>query len=158
MRLNIERKHLLLLFAALIVSSAAHLGSSEESVEASFEKTDPHIELEIADTPEERAEGLMNRSELEENRGMIFVYEEEDDRRFWMKNTYIPLDIIFLDSNMTVINIEEADPQPDVSDSDLRRYRSEEPAQYVVELNQGFTDNHSIDPGDKLVLERKLVK
>ncbi len=154
-----DRKYLLLLALAVVTAAAHTFNTSEEVVEASFESTEISLKLEIADTPEERRKGLMYRRNLESRTGMIFIYDTEEYRSFWMKNTYIPLDVIFLDSNMTVINIEQAEPQPDVTDEDdLKRYRSEEPAQYVVELNQGFADNYSLGPGDRLVLERKLVE
>lgn len=117
---------------------------------------DTEFSVEIADTPEERATGLMNRKNLSENSGMLFVYKKEDERSFWMKNTSIPLDIIFLDSNLEVINIEAADPEPNTSDSDLRTYRSEEPAQYVLEINQNRSEEISLEKGSKIGLGLEL--
>lgn len=113
---------------------------------------DHRFNVEIADTPEERAEGLMYREELGENQGMLFVYEEEADRSFWMKNTLIPLDIIFLDSNLEVINIEKADPEPNTSDSNLERYMSDRPAQYVLELNQNRSEEIGLEEGNEMSL------
>lgn len=113
---------------------------------------DHSFEVEIADTSEERARGLMNRESLGENSGMLFVYEEEADRSFWMKNTLIPLDIIFLNSNFEVINIEKASPEPNTSDSDLQRYRSERPAQYVLEINQNRSNEIGLEKGSKIGL------
>lgn len=108
--------------------------------------------VEIADNSEERARGLMFREELGENQGMLFVYEEEADRSFWMKNTFIPLDIIFLDSNFEVINIEAANPEPNTTDSDLDRYRSERPAQYVLEINQNRSEEIGLKKESKMSL------
>ncbi|PSH02452.1 MAG: hypothetical protein BRC26_00480, partial [Nanohaloarchaea archaeon QH_8_44_6] len=88
------------------------------------------------------------RKNLDENHGMIFMYDKSETRSFWMKNTLIPLDIIFLDSNRTIINIEKAYPEPDTADSELERYRSGAPAQYVIEVNQNFTDRNNIEVGD----------
>jgi uncharacterized membrane protein (UPF0127 family) len=106
------------------------------------------ITFETASNPEEKRIGLMNRTSLEQNHGMIFVYDQAEIRNFWMKNTLIPLDIIFLDSQKSVINIEKAYPEPDTPDSELERYSSDAPAQYVIEVNQNFTDRNSIEPGD----------
>ncbi|MDY6764302.1 MAG: DUF192 domain-containing protein, partial [Halobacteria archaeon] len=112
-----------------------------------------NVTLEIADSPEERRKGLMHRKSLGWRQGMIFVYSNEGDRAFWMKNTYIPLDMIFVDANKTVINVEHADPQPNASDSELKRYRSEAPAQYVIEVNQGFADCFGIGKGTRVVFD-----
>jgi uncharacterized membrane protein (UPF0127 family) len=106
--------------------------------------------LEVADNESERRKGLMNVTELGERRGMLFVFEEEEIRSFWMKNTYIPLDIIFLDSDKTIINIEDARPQPNVSEENLTRYRSDLPAKYVVELREGFAENFSVSEGSRV--------
>jgi uncharacterized membrane protein (UPF0127 family) len=113
---------------------------------------DHRFEVEIADSSEERARGLMNREFLGENSGMLFVYEEENDRSFWMKNTFIPLDIVFLDSNLAVINIEDADPEPNTSDDNLQRYRSERPAQYVLEINQNRSEEIGLEKGSEMSL------
>lgn len=108
------------------------------------------ITYEKAISAEEKQEGLMNRTTLAGNHGMIFIYDEETPRTFWMKNTLIPLDIIFLDSQKKVINIEEAYPEPGTPESELDRYRSEQPAQYVIEVKQNFTDRNSIEKGDRV--------
>ena len=113
---------------------------------------DHRFEVEIADSSEERARGLMNREFLGENSGMLFVYEEKNDRSFWMKNTFIPLDIIFLDSNFEVINIEKADPEPNTSDDNLQRYKSDRPAQYVLEINQNRSEEIGLEKGSKMSL------
>ncbi len=105
------------------------------------------VTMEIADTPEERRNGLMNRSHLPENHGMLFVFPEEWPRTFWMKHTEIPLDIIFLDAQRRIINIEQADPEPGVPPEELERYTSDRPARYVIELEQGFAERNGIGPG-----------
>jgi len=116
------------------------------------------IEAETAVTSEEKAKGLMNKETLGEDHGMLFIYHKEDDRSFWMKNTSIPLDIIFIDSNQEIINIEQADPEPNTSTNNLERYRSSEPAQYVLEVNQGFSEKNSIEKGDKVRLEYSWLR
>ncbi|MFQ3275512.1 MAG: uncharacterized membrane protein (UPF0127 family) [Candidatus Nanohaloarchaea archaeon] len=108
------------------------------------------ISFETAVTPEEKQVGLMNRTSLRDNHGMIFVYDDAEVRAFWMKNTLIPLDIIFLDSEKRIINIEKAYPEPNTPDSELKRYRSDGPAQYVIEVNQNFTDRNNIEESDRV--------
>ncbi|MFP4229504.1 MAG: DUF192 domain-containing protein, partial [Candidatus Nanohaloarchaea archaeon] len=100
--------------------------------------------------------GLMNRENLSENSGMLFIYEDEDDRSFWMKNTSIPLDIVFMNSSMHITNIEKADPEPNTPDEDLASYESEEPAQYVLEINQNKSEEIGLEKGEKMGLGLEL--
>ena len=108
--------------------------------------------LELASTIPQKTKGLMDRTSLCPNCGMIFTSNFEMPQAFWMKNTKIPLDIIFLDKNGTVINIEVATPQPDTPDSQLKLYRSLKPAQFVIELNAGDSSRLLLVPGDKIDL------
>lgn len=107
------------------------------------------LQVEIADTPGERRKGLMNRKSLEKGRGMLFIFPKEQEQTFWMKNTYIPLDIIFIDANKTIVDIQQAEPQPNATESELKTYRSKKPSKYVIETNQGFTKQKGIEEGDK---------
>jgi uncharacterized repeat protein (TIGR01451 family) len=107
-----------------------------------------NVTLEVADRPNERARGLMHRESLPENHGMVFVYGEADERSFWMKNTLVPLDMVFVDENGTVLNVEHAEPPaPDTPDSELATYSSDGPAKYVIELEQGFANETGVGPG-----------
>lgn len=96
------------------------------------------LHLEIARTPDERARGLMNRPMLDQNRGMLFVYEDEASLKFWMLDTLFPLDILFLDSKGSVVDIQTMIPQPGVSQESLQIYYSREPAQFALEVNNGI--------------------
>lgn len=109
------------------------------------------LQLEIADTREERARGLMNRPELKEGTGMLFIFPSEKERSFWMKNTLIPLDMIFLAENRSIVDIHHAYPEPGVPVGSLKRYTSP-PAKYVIEANINFTREYSIEKGDKVEL------
>ena len=111
------------------------------------------IKCEISSTPKERSEGLVNREELSDDRGMLFVYEIPQNLSFWMKNTLIPLDIIFLDKTGIVINIESANVEIDISDIDLKRYNSTSPTQFVVEINQGLSGLYGIKKGTPVLIE-----
>jgi uncharacterized membrane protein (UPF0127 family) len=114
--------------------------------ELSFLKPDSSlivkIDIEIADDDPSREQGLMFRRTMEMNTGMLFIFEDEDLRSFWMKNTYIPLDIIYLDAQKRIIRIHENTPtlndQPILSGS---------PAKYVIEVIAGFTALYNIRTG-----------
>lgn len=101
------------------------------------------ISIEVADTHEERKTGLMNRQSLPEDTGMLFIFEESKPRSFWMKNTYIPLDIIFVNENFKITAIQK-NTEPLSRQSIL----SDGPAMYTVEVNSGFTDKYEIEEGD----------
>ena len=108
--------------------------------------------MEVARTIPQKAKGLMDRDSLCPDCGMIFVSEFEMPQSFWMKNTKIPLDLIFIDRNGLIINIETAHPEPGVSDNRLKQYRSLSPAQYVIEINSGESARLSLKSGDKIDL------
>jgi uncharacterized membrane protein (UPF0127 family) len=111
------------------------------------------INCEVASSQEERTLGLMFRSNLSDDEGMLFVYENPQIVSFWMKNTLIPLDIIFLDENFSIINVEEADVELNISDENLTFYFSDRPAKWVVEINQGLCFKHNIKIGTKCFIE-----
>lgn len=105
------------------------------------------LKLEIARTPAQRGRGLMYRQRVAPNQGMLFVYARELPRCMWMKNTYIPLDMIFLDRYGVVVDvIENATPKS------LKPRCSRYPAKYVVETNAGFVRHHGIRRGSRLQL------
>jgi YVTN family beta-propeller protein len=104
--------------------------------------------VEVPDDREEFARGLMFRSHLPWNAGMLFAFYEEEPRRFWMKNTLIPLDMIFVDSSSKIIDIKEN--VPPCKQEECPTYPSREPAQYVLEVNAGFVQEMGIKIGDHL--------
>jgi len=107
------------------------------------------ILVEIADDDYTRAYGLMFRQNLPENQGMLFIFEEDDYQSFWMKNTPIPLDMIFANSQNEIVHIEKyAEPYS------LRSYPSRKPAMYVIEVVAGFTDRYEIEAGDRITWRR----
>lgn len=103
--------------------------------------------VEVADTLEKQERGLMFRRSMPENEGMLFVYKEPIEMSFWMRNTFIPLDIAFVGTDGRILNIHQARP---LDDSVL--YRSAGAAKYVIETNQGWFARHGIGPGDRVTL------
>jgi len=111
------------------------------------------IICEVVSSPEKRSFGLMFKEKLPEDEGMLFVYDFPHNVSFWMKNTFIPLDIIFLDETGTVVNVEEADLEINVSDEKLKRYFSTLPVKWVVEINQGLCKAYGIKLGTNVSIE-----
>lgn len=109
----------------------------------------PPITAELAQTNEARAKGLMNRKQLGANNGMLFVFPEPQPVEFWMMNTYISLDMIFIATNNEIINIAKNTTPLDTTIT----YPSGGSVKYVLEVNGGFTDKHNYSVGDKLSIE-----
>ena len=103
--------------------------------------------LELAISPEERIQGLSNRDHLPPDAGMLFVFAEESVLAFWMKDTLIPLDILFLDQEQRIVNIHTMTPQPGTPTDRLTVYRSAAPAMYAVEVNAGAAAELGLAPG-----------
>ena len=100
------------------------------------------VKVEIARTEAERRRGLMFRQHMDANAGMLFLFDEPSQLSFWMRNTYIPLDMIFIEPNLRVLGIvENAEPMTDSSRS------VPGVSQYVLEVNAGFSRQHGLGPG-----------
>jgi uncharacterized membrane protein (UPF0127 family) len=106
------------------------------------------VEVEIADTDAERQTGLMGRTALPENAGMLFVFEGEQTLSFWMRDTLIPLSIAYIDAEGRIVDIQDMQPLDDVPPD----YVSAEPAQYALEVNQGFFAERGVAVGDTVEL------
>ncbi|MCX6555964.1 MAG: DUF192 domain-containing protein [Candidatus Aminicenantes bacterium] len=111
---------------------------------------DKPFQVEIADTPEKHALGLMFRRCIRDDYGMLFVFPGEDFRSFWMKNTRISLDIIYLNGGQQIVDMHLAVP-PCISDP-CPGYDSKYPARYVLELKGGMAKKMNLQIGDKIFL------
>lgn len=103
--------------------------------------------VDTAETEKEQAQGLSGRETLSENEGMLFVYQEEDIRFFWMKDMNFSIDIIWIDGNKRIVDItKNASPEsyPEI-------FSPKKPAQYVLEVVAGFSDKHNLEKGDMLL-------
>ncbi|WP_461532369.1 DUF192 domain-containing protein [Sinomicrobium sp.] len=107
------------------------------------------LEIEIADDEYQVETGLMYRTEMAENRGMLFVFDNEELRYFYMKNTYIPLDIIYIDATQKIVSIK-ANAEP-LNENSIP---SDFPAQYVLEVNAGMAKKWGLQPGDSISYQR----
>ena len=103
------------------------------------------VRVEIADDPLERERGLMDRTSLGEDRGMLFVFPKEQPLSFWMKDTKIPLSIAYIDAEGRITDILDMKPL----DDEPPHYTSSEPVLYALEVNQGFFDERGIEVGDR---------
>ena len=102
------------------------------------------IDAQLAMTPEQRQIGLMNRKEMPQHEGMIFVFEQATQQCFWMKNTLLPLTAAFIADDGTIVNLADMKPQT------LDAHCSEKPVRYVLEMNKGWFDKKGIKAGSKL--------
>lgn len=116
--------------------------------ELKFVRSNPNkviatINIELADDDAEREQGLMYRKEMAENAGMLFLMSTEEIQAFWMKNTIISLDILYVDSNRRIVSIHRK-----CKPYSLNPISSEKPASFVVEVNAGYAEKHGIKVGD----------
>lgn len=138
--------------------SQSEISTQSETIDIPFQKqgelfftsqqnsdTLARIDIEVADNDQLRARGLMYRRSLPENGGMLFTQNREEIQSFWMKNTYIPLDILFVNANKEIVTIHS-------NTTPLKEwnYASTQPALYVVEVNAGFSNRHGISTGDRI--------
>ena len=144
---TIVMKALAFLLVMSVVLAAGCVSQEIIQVNISAASGQKIVSVEVADSPEAWQTGLMNRVSLPENSGMLFVFPGEQPRSFWMKNTLIPLDMLFISANLSIIDIAtmqpcKADPCPS--------YRSKAPAMYVLEVNAGYAEKNNILVGNKI--------
>jgi uncharacterized membrane protein (UPF0127 family) len=124
------------------VASAPDESTTVAITDTNGERSEIEVEVEIADDEAEQRRGLMERTELDENAGMLFVFDREAPRSFWMRNTLIPLSIAYIASDGRIVDIQDMQPLDETS------HPSAEPAQYALEVNQGFFAERGIEVGD----------
>ena len=132
-----------MLFSGLFLSGCG--SASEHWVELSGQR----FQVEIADDDIERARGLMFRDAMDANRGMLFIHEREMPLAYWMKNTRLPLDILYFDNERKLVS-QQRDVPPCSSGSRCPSYPSNVPARYVLELNAGQAAKLGLKVGAEL--------
>ncbi len=162
--MNRFHRHIIPIFTTLTVLSSCGEGTKKETIQTqniAFQKEGElrllkpdgslikKLDIEIADNEYETQTGLMHRKSMLENRAMLFIFDQEDLRFFYMKNTEISLDIIYIDENFKVVSfIENATPFNEDS------LPSEKPARYVLEINAGLLNKWGIQQGDSISFQR----
>lgn len=135
-------------FSAALACAACAAAPVAPSTAPSVTLQDHRFTVEVANTPTEQAHGLMDRTAMAADHGMLFVFQDSEPRTFWMKDTLIPLDILFFDDAHRLVTILKdvppckADPCP--------VYPSGKPARYVLELNAGTATRIDAHTGDVL--------
>ncbi len=145
------------LISLLWISTLVGCGSHIEKQSGYFLRADgsktESLNFELAYTQSMRSVGLMYRRSLGKNDGMLFIFPDSAPRQFWMKNTDLSLDIIFLNTNFQIGNIEK--DTPPYSENPIL---SRTPSEYVVELNAGRANELRLSNGDRLIVEGHLPK
>jgi uncharacterized membrane protein (UPF0127 family) len=136
---------------ALVLGCAANPGCREEAdrppevVLQNFRGQPVRVRVEVADSPRERQLGLMHRKRLAADAGMLFIYPFESPQYFWMKDTYIPLDLLFIGTNLLVVGIVE-----NTTPLSLERLQVDTPSRFILEVNAGFCKKHGIQEGSRV--------
>ena len=136
------------LLGALALAALVACGSSGPAAVVHTAAGSVRVSLELALTPEVQQQGLMYRSSLREGHGMLFVFPAEDQHTFWMKNTLIPLDMLFIAGDGHIVGIH-ADAVP-LSTAPIGVGR---PSRYVLEVSGGYAARHGIATGDRVELD-----
>lgn len=150
------------LFFSLGLLWATHLLAKDDA-QISFAKQkiqvgSKSIVVEIADEPVKLSRGLMFRRSMPADEGMLFIFETEEPRSFWMKNTFIPLSIAFANAAGVIVDIQDMSPVKSEMETSPPTYVSAKPAKYALEMNQGWFLQNQIKVGDHLNLSKNLKK
>lgn len=124
----------------LITSTQALAEMPRMELNASFHR----IEAEVAADQPNRMQGLMNRRSMAANQGMLFVFPQSERHCMWMRNTFLPLSVAFLDEEGKIINVEDMKPQTDDSHCAAR------PARFALEMNLGWFSGKGLKPGQRI--------
>ena len=149
--MNRLTQHAQILFATTTLAAslaACAAGPATPSVELGGQR----YSIEIADNDATREHGLMDRTEMAADHGMLFVFQDDTPRAFWMKNTKIPLDMLFFDADRHLVSVQH-DVPPCVADP-CPAYSSGAPARYVLELNAGQAKKLGLTSGDEMQIHR----
>ena len=136
----------------LLIATFAHSNGTPKSGTVSF-VNDYKLYVEIADTEDLQAYGLMQRTSLDENAGMLFVYPDQEIRGVWMKNTLLALDVLFFSESGQIVSMLR-NLQP-CKQTPCSIYNSQNKARYMLEVNTGFIDKHDIKIGQDVMLDYK---
>lgn len=143
-------------FRLLLVCGGLALSGCASGADAWVELNGQRFAVEVADDDAERARGLMFREEMAPDRGMLFIHERQEPLAYWMKNTKIPLDILYFDSARKLVSQQRDVPPCSLGDR-CPPYPSQAPARYVLELNAGQAAAMKLADGAELTLSPGLT-
>ncbi len=129
-------------FLILLLIGITSVAYSQSTLKIPFYIGQNEIQVEVAKTPEERSHGLMERKRLNKDEGMLFIFETEDYHGFWMKNTFIPLSIAFIEKSGRIAWITDMKPLT------LDSHVPPKPILYALEMNKGWFSSHGVKVGD----------
>jgi uncharacterized protein len=132
-------------------SNPSEATSSEATLRIDTGWQDVEVRVEVADTLVERARGLMGRTALDEDAGMVFLTSWPSETPFWMKNTLIPLSVAFWDQERRIFRIHDMEP---CREDSCPLYEPGAPWIGALEVNQGFFEEHGVEVGDRVSLEQ----
>jgi uncharacterized membrane protein (UPF0127 family) len=132
---------------ALLLFAVACAGDAAPLARITSPRGTVDVALEVADTPERQQRGLMYRNQLADGHGMLFVFDDDVDRTFWMKNTLIPLDMLFIAADGVVVGIH-----PDATPLSTASIAVGTPSRYVLEVPGGWAARHGVAPGARVEL------
>lgn len=136
----------------------SYLGTSQTLPATKATLAGNDLNLWLARTYQEKASGLMFFDAIANDQGMLFIYDEPRIMSFWMKNTRIPLDLVFFNENLEINGwIKDMQPGYGLPERSLPSYASDLPAQYALELNTGSIDRLKLKPGDRLEIPITLL-
>lgn len=145
-----------------LMSSLLALGAAIGATACSGSSGEPWVEVggqrftvEVADDFDERARGLMYRESMPADHGMLFVHDRETPLAYWMKNTKMPLDILYFDAERRLVSIQRGVPTCAAGDR-CPNYPSRGPAKYVLELNAGRSEPLGLTPGDPITFSADI--
>lgn len=147
-----------ILIASIVIlagcsSASPSIAESDISIAILRGEGEPvRVRVEVADSPVERQRGLMDRTSLDADAGMVFLFADEEGAvtdRFWMKDTQIPLSIAFWDADGSILTIQDMDP---CTADPCPTYGATTPYVGALEVDQGFFDEHGIHVGDSIEL------
>jgi uncharacterized membrane protein (UPF0127 family) len=130
------------MIGALLILGSGHAPAQDSGITLTV--LDQRLDVEIADTQACRVQGLSRRRSLPENHGMLFVFSDPALHVMWMRHTFVPLSVAFLDERGVIINIADMEPNT------LDRHPAARPAKYALEVNRGWFDRHGVKPGMRI--------
>lgn len=144
-------------FAITVLLSVAAIALDDTDKPLHFDRKEiligsKKLKVEVADTPEKLARGLMFRKKIEDGEGMLFVFTESSYRTFWMKNTYVDLSIAFLNQFKNIVDIQDMFV-PSMIEKNIPTYQSREPAMYAIEVPKGWFKKNNIKIGTSVTIK-----